>query len=78
MNVRGKDSVPSIAGGLASMAAMSVLLVYSLYKMKTLLLRDNPMVTSFFDRNSIAMTDELNLLDADMRFAVGFEGYLDH
>ena len=78
MNVRGEDSVPSIAGGLASIAAMSVLLVYSLMKMETLLLRDNPMVSFFVDRHSIALKDQLNLLDADMRFAVGFEGFLDH
>ena len=76
--MRGEDSVPSIAGGLASIAAMSVLILYSLMKMETLLLRDNPNVTSFVERHSIPLTDQLNLLDADMRFAVGFEGFLDH
>ena len=52
-NIRGNDSVPSVAGGCMSFVAMSILLVYGLMKMQTLLLRDSPNVSSRVDRHSI-------------------------
>ena len=77
-NVKGRDTVPSCAGGCVSLAAMAVLLVYALMKLQDFLTRNSPTVTSYVDRYSIDSDEHLNLFDAGMRFAFGIEGYLDH
>ena len=77
-NVKGRDSVPSCAGGCVSLVAMAVVLVYALMKFQDLLTRNSPSVTSYVDRHSIDSDEHLNLFDAGMRFAFGIEGYLDH
>ena len=77
-NVRGRDAVPSCAGGSVSIVAMAVLLIYSLMKLQTLLLRDSPSVSGYIDKHTFSATDKLNLEDVGMRFAFTIEGYLDH
>ena len=74
-NVRGRDSVPSCAGGLMSMVAMTVLLVYSLMKFDTLMTRDSPNVSGYVEKHAYEQSDKLNLLEAGMRFAFTVEGY---
>ena len=56
---------------------IGVLLLYATLKARELFSRSNPNISSFEEEMVLGSEDTVNLNDAGIRFAWGFEGYID-
>ena len=76
-NIQGRDSVPSLAGGILSFLVLIILIIYALLKFVNLIDRANVNLTSFAERSVIPPDEKLNFQDAGLQFAFGVEGFHD-
>ena len=76
-NMRGRNTVPSIAGGVMSIGLSMVLLTYSTVKLQHLLTRHNPNISSFLESGVLDSDTKFNFRDNGVKFAFGIEGFID-
>ena len=76
-NLKGKEKVSSVFGGLMTVILIIVMLLYAGIKAMMLINRENPNVSTFSEEFSLSSEDRLNLKESGMRFAWTFEGYSD-
>lgn len=74
-NLKGKDTVYTMAGSLMSLAIMIVLLLFASIKFIHLSERYNPNVSQLLVKNFFSETDQLVLKDEDFRLAFTLEDY---
>ena len=61
LNLRGKARVPSMCGGLMTVLIITVMTVYSLFKLELLVSRRNPNVSTYLEEQVLSSTDRLHL-----------------
>ena len=76
-NVRGKESVTTIVGSIVSILVFLIVVFYGANKLTFLIERRNPQISSFIERGAVTKHDETNLMNANIKFAFGIEGFLD-
>ena len=76
-NVRGSASFTSVPGGLLSFLIINIMVLFSTHKLTHLLLRHNPVVSSFVQQNVLTSEDEFNINSMGMPFAFTIEGFID-
>ena len=76
-NVRGKEKVSTPFGGILTLSLLSILVLYGLLKLKHLLTRFNPNVSTFRREFALSSDDSVNFVEAGLRFAWTIEGYRD-
>ena len=76
-NVQGKEKVSTPLGGILTLSLLSVLVLYGLLKLKYLLTRHNPNVSTFSREFALSSDDSVNFVEAGLRFAWTIEGYSD-
>ena len=76
-NIKGKEKVQSVYGGMLTIVCLIVMLLYAGVKLTMLINRENPTVSTFVEEFQLTSEDRLNLKEANMRFAWTWEGYGD-
>ena len=56
---------------------LTIMILYSLIKLKMLLSKSNPNVSTFTEEFMLTSDDKVNLVDKSLRFAWAIEGYND-
>ena len=75
-NVRGRSTIPSLAGVICSFLIMLVTLLYAGLKFDQMISRENPQISSYIERNVIPPDEEFHFAENGF-FAFGVEGYVD-
>ena len=76
-NIRGRTTVASWPGAIISLFIFYLLMLYGAHKLKHLISRYNPNVSSYIVPNFFDSTDMMNLKENGIRFAFGVEGFID-
>ena len=76
-NMRGRTTVASIPGGLASFSILFIILLYGALKLTHLFSRHNPNVSSWVEKNFYDSSEIVAFKEKKIRFAFGIEGFLD-
>ena len=76
-NLKGKEKVSTVFGGLITVILIIIMLLYGGIKLKHLVDRANPNVSTFVKEFNLTSEDTLKLKESDMRFAWTFEGFTD-
>ena len=71
-NIKGNDSVNTIAGGVFSIALYMVVIMYATIKCSHLLTKHNPNISSYFKIDEMQET-AVNLNENKFRFAFSIE-----
>ena len=77
LNLKGKARVPSMCGGLMTILIITVMTIYSLFKLELLVSRRNPNVSTYLEEQVLSSTDRLHLKRKNLKFAWAIEGYID-
>ena len=77
LNLNGKTKIPTIYGSCISILMLLVLFVYADFKLRILISRQNPQVTSSVEESVLTSQDKVNLKRSGLRFAWTIEGYVD-
>ena len=77
LNLNGKTKIPTIYGSCISILLLLVLFVYADFKLRILISRQNPQVTSSVEESVLTSQDKVNLKRSGLRFAWTIEGYVD-
>ena len=75
-NLKGKDSVNSVLGGIFSLALSLIIFMYGLLKFLHLLDRHNPNISSYYVEDGMSFGETLNANERGFRIAVSVESYL--
>ena len=76
-NIRGKTKISSPTGSIFSIILPLVVLFYGANKLKDLMERRNPTISSFIEEGGVTKNDRRKLNDIGIRFAFGIEGHMD-
>ena len=76
-NVRGRETIGTWPGAVASFCIFFVLILYGALKLSQLMSRANPNISAYVEKNFFDSSEILNLKENNMRFAFGVEGFLD-
>ena len=76
-NVRGRSTIPSLAGVICSLLIMVVTLLYAGIKFAIMINRENPQISSYMERYVIPPDEEFYFKKNGFYFAFGVEGYHD-
>ena len=74
-NLKGKDKVHTLQGGLMTCAILIVISIYASIKLIQLFDKHNPNVSQIHEKDVHDMNDRISLNDINFRFAFSFEGY---
>ena len=75
-NLKGKDSVNSVLGGIFSLALSLVISMYGLLKFLQLIEKHNPNISFYYEENGMAFGRVLNAHERGFRIALTVESYL--
>ena len=76
-NVRGRSTIPSLAGVVCSISIMMLTFLYAGLKFTHLITKHNPNIATYVERNVIPPFEEFRFTDNGFFFAFGVEGYLN-
>ena len=74
-NIKGNDSVNTIAGGVFSIALYMVVFMYATIKCSHLLTKHNPNISTYFKIEDDSREIAVNLNENKFRFAFTIENY---
>ena len=75
-NLRGKDSVNSVLGGIFSLALGLIIFMYGLLKFLHLIDRHNPNISAYYLEDGMSFGEKLNANERGFRIAVSVESFL--
>ena len=76
-NLRGRQAVSSVAGGIVTVAIFTLMMLYANIKFFHFLTRYNPNISSHLQTNYFSSEDRIDLKENNLRFAFIVEGYQD-
>ena len=74
-NLKGKNTVHTVSGGIMTFLVILVMLIYGSIKMFHLVSRDNPNIVAYLERNYYTHNNHLDLNKIDFHLAFSFEGF---
>ena len=76
-NIKGRDSVSSLSGGIFSLLIFAIMIFYSSVKFVHLISHHNPTVSSYKNEFYFDSSQEVDLYESSVHFAFGVEGFFD-
>mmetsp|Transcript_27802 Transcript_27802/g.34542 ORF Transcript_27802/g.34542 Transcript_27802/m.34542 type:complete len:192 (-) Transcript_27802:347-922(-) len=74
-NIRGKDTIKTYLGGFLSLTILYIIFIFAVMKFQHLMIRKNPLITEFVDKNGIELGEKFDLGDSNFMVAVGMESW---
>ena len=76
-NMNGKNSVPSMPGGIMTLVMICTLIMYAGLKFVHMTSRHNPNISSFISEGHFDSSTKVNLVEEKFKFAFAIEGHID-